>query len=299
VESPALSDIEAQHWKDIGLSEDGVCRKTFVPYETKADEEARTVKFVITTGAIDRDGDTIKVEGWDVKNWLKAGAPILWGHDGSQYPVAAGKALVKSGGALHATAQFPPAGVSERSDTLFNLIRTIGVPGATSVGFMPKKGKYAWNEERGGIDFEEQELLEFSIVSIPSNPEAVMRMSKDFAKAAASGVDLEPIRKALALIEAPEPAIEKAGRRLSAKTEASLKSARTSVDEAAKHLKDVLAEAEEEIEDAGKSAPVLMVVPNPAPPMFLVNPKDVQAAVAAVVSEQVKSAVNRARGRLD
>jgi hypothetical protein len=163
---------------------------------------------------------------------------------------------------------------------------------------------------------------------VPSNPEALLAASKDFA--AAGPESLAAFRKAFDLAEqalrkesAEEtvlvtgtPALAhfkresdgaewqdgawvKAGRRLSAKTEASLKSARTSVDEAAKHLKDVLAEAEEEIEDAGKSAPVLMVVPNPAPPMFLVNPKDVQAAVAAVVSEQVTSAINRARGRLD
>jgi hypothetical protein len=54
---------------------------------------------------------------------------------------------------------------------------------ATSVGFRPKRDKYSWNEERGGIDFEEQELLEFSVVPVPSNPEALLSASKDFAAA--------------------------------------------------------------------------------------------------------------------
>jgi HK97 family phage prohead protease len=319
VESPAVSDAETKHYAEIGLTEDGVCRKSFVPYEVKTDDEKRSVTFTITTGAVDRDNDTINVDGWDLKSYLK-NPVVLFAHRSDLPPVAKATSVVKTAGALRATTEFLPAGIYPLADQVYEMVKR-GFLRATSVGFRPKRDKYSWNEERGGIDFEEQELLEFSVVPVPSNPEALLSASKDFA--AAGPESLAAFRKAFDLAEqalskdrpsgkppeqvityvgteehvAGEPA--KAGRRLSAKTEASLKSARTSVDEAAKHLKDVLAEAEEEIEDAGKSAPVLMVVPNPAPPMFLVNPKDVQAAVAAVVSEQVESAINRARGRLD
>jgi HK97 family phage prohead protease len=326
VESPAVSDAETKHYAEIGLTEEGVCRKSFVPYEVKTDDEKRSVTFTITTGAVDRDNDTINVDGWDLKSYLK-NPVVLFAHRSDLPPVAKATSVVKTAGALRATTEFLPAGIYPLADQVYEMVKR-GFLRATSVGFRPKRDKYSWNEERGGIDFEEQELLEFSVVPVPSNPEALLSASKDFA--AAGPESLAAFRKAFDLAEQAlrkEPPDEtvlitgtaalphfkrerdgaewkdgewvKAGRRLSAKTEASIKSARNSVDEAAKHLKDVLAEAEEEIEDMPKSAPVLMVVPNPAPPMFLVNPKDVQAAVAAVVSEQVKSAVNRARGRLD
>jgi HK97 family phage prohead protease len=325
VESPAVSDAETKHYAEIGLTEEGVCRKSFVPYEVKTDDEKRSVTFTITTGAVDRDNDTINVDGWDLKSYLK-NPVVLFAHRSDLPPVAKATSVVKTAGALRATTEFLPAGIYPLADQVYEMVKR-GFLRATSVGFRPKRDKYSWNEERGGIDFEEQELLEFSVVPVPSNPEALLSASKDFA--AAGPESLAAFRKAFDLAEQAlskadpvevtvtgtaalahfkresdgaewhDGAWVKAGRRLSAKTEASLKSARVSVDEAAKHLKDVLAEAEEEIEDAGKSAPVLMVVPNPAPTMFLVNPKDVQAAIAAVVSEQVESAINRARGRLD
>jgi phage head maturation protease len=55
-----------------------------------------------------------------------------------------------------------------------------GFLAATSVGFRPLKWEYTTDKERGaddwfpGIDFEEQELVEFSIVTVPANPEALM-----------------------------------------------------------------------------------------------------------------------------
>jgi hypothetical protein len=320
VEPAAASDVEAKHYEAIGLTAEG-CRKAFEPYEVKADEETRRVSFVITTGAVDRDNDTIKVDGWDFKNWLK-NPVVLWGHNSSIPPIAKGVSLVKRGGAIHATAQFPPEGVYELADTVFGLIKHLGTPGATSVGFRPKMDKdgrprLAWNEERGGVDFEEQELLEFSIVTVPSNPEALMTMAKDFATAAGKGVDLAPIRKALDLAEqatgkAPdeavqmpaqvritggEMALEKAGRRLSTKTEASLRSAHKAASDAVGHLQEALGDAEDEMDDKA-AAPVLMVTPSPVK-TFLVNPDDVKAAVVAAVAEQVKGAINRACGRLD
>jgi hypothetical protein len=314
VEPAVASDLEAKHYEAIGLTAEG-CRKAFEPYEVKADEETRRVSFVITTGAVDRDNDTIKVDGWDFKNWLK-NPVVLWGHNSSIPPIAKGVSLVKRGGAIHATAQFPPEGVYELADTVFGLIKHLGTPGATSVGFRPKMDKdgrprLAWNEERGGVDFEEQELLEFSIVTVPSNPEALMTMAKDFATAAGKGVDLAPIRKALDLAEqgltkAPMPTppeeprpdpIEKAGRRLSTKTEASLRSAHKAASDAVGHLQEALGDAEDEMEE-GKSGPVLMVTPSPVK-TFLVNPDDVKAAVVAAVAETVKGAINLARGRLD
>lgn len=312
----ALADAEAKHLADIGLTEDGVCRKAYVPYEVKADEDSRRVSFTITTGAVDRDNDTINVDGWDLKHYLK-NPVVLFGHRSDMPPIAKALSVKKSAGALHATAEFLPAGVYPLADQVYEMVK-LGFLRATSVGFRPKRDKsgrpaMAWNEERGGIDFEEQELLEFSIVPVPSNPEALMERAKDFA--AAGSERLDAFRKALDLAEAAigKPsskgleiridgqevgaAIEKAGRRLSQKTEASLRNAHKAASDAVGHLQEALGDAEDEMEE-GKSAPVLMVTPSPAK-TFLVNPDDVKAAVVAAVAESVQSAVNRARGRLD
>jgi HK97 family phage prohead protease len=49
---------------------------------------------------------------------------------------------------------------------------------ATSVGFRPLKWSFSKDRERGGgIDFHEQELLEFSIVTVPANSEATISLT--------------------------------------------------------------------------------------------------------------------------
>lgn len=57
---------------------------------------------------------------------------------------------------------------------------------AVSVGFVPKK--WTRNEERAGyaVDFVEQELLEYSAVPVPANPEALL-------EAKSAGIDVAPM----------------------------------------------------------------------------------------------------------
>ena len=46
------------------------------------------------------------------------------------------------------------------------------------VGFRPLVWSFSKDKtRRGGIDFHEQELMEFSIVSVPANSEALMELS--------------------------------------------------------------------------------------------------------------------------
>jgi len=178
-----------------------VIRKYFVPDQVKfAKDDSRQVTFVISTAAIDREGDTIAVEGWDVENYLK-NPVVLWAHRYDQLPVAKAVSVVKSSGQLKATAEFPEPGINPLADTVFEMLRG-GFLRATSVGFRPKKSVH--NEERPGwaMDFIEQELLEFSVVPVPANPEALMEAAKGFAGAIGAGIDLSPLEKALALAKA-------------------------------------------------------------------------------------------------
>lgn len=151
------------------------------------DVEARTAKFVISTGTIDRDGDTINPAGWDLSAF-KSNPVVLWSHNTNVPPIGkATEILTKGGGKnkkLVATAQFATKEQHELADTVFQLI-VGGFLSATSVGFQPIELEF--DDDRGGIDFLKQELHEFSIVPVPSNPEATLTAAKD------AGVDVTPM----------------------------------------------------------------------------------------------------------
>lgn len=163
----------------------------------EVNEEDRSVRFTISTDSIDRHGDTVSVDGWKLENYRK-NPVVLWGHDYSMLPVGKARDLRVEDGKLKATVVFTAQGVSRFNDTVFELIKG-GFLNATSVGFSPKK--WSWSEDddrRLGIDFEEQELLEFSVVSVPANPEALI-------EARSAGADLAPVedwaRKTLGMSE--------------------------------------------------------------------------------------------------
>ena len=144
----------------------------------------RTLRFTISTATVDREKDTIAVDGWKLDGYLK-NPVVLWGHDYTQLPVAKALEVKADGDRLVATAQFPPADVHPFADTVYQLLKG-GYLRGTSVGFKPLK--YVRNEDRGGLDFTQQELLEFSIVPIPANPQALM-------EARGAKIDLAPLRE--------------------------------------------------------------------------------------------------------
>ena len=150
-----MSEIEIDH---------GVQRKTF-DAELKA-LGGRAIRFVISTGEPDRDRDTIKPSGWKLTNYRK-NPVVLWAHDARALPVARCTDVRVEDDKLVAVAEFPTSEVFEFGATVYELLKG-GFLRATSVGFRPLK--HARNGETGGTDFIEQELLEFSIVSVPANP---------------------------------------------------------------------------------------------------------------------------------
>lgn len=154
--------------------------------EAKSDaEETRRLTFTISTSSVDRDRDKVNVEGWDTAAYQK-NPVVLWAHNYRQIPVGKSRELWKDGGKLKSETEFTPKGLDSFNDTVFQLYR-MRFMRATSVGFLPKK--WNWNEERkGGIDFNEQELLEYSMVPVPANPEALM-------DAKSAGIDIQPLKK--------------------------------------------------------------------------------------------------------
>ena len=160
--------------------------------------------FVISTESVDRDRDTIALDGWKLANYRK-NPVVLWAHDYRMPPIGRSKRIAVKDGALRARVEFAPAEAYPLAETVRRLVFG-GFLKTASVGFRPMK--HVFNSERGGVDFSEQELLEWSIVPVPSNPEAL-------SDAKAAGIDVEPfvawatdLLKSLA-IEAPSSSVTK------------------------------------------------------------------------------------------
>ena len=149
----------------------GTIRKQFGDTEiTRATGPSdRVRRFVISTPGVDRDNDTIDAQGWLLDNY-KRNPVVLWAHDYSQLPLGKALDVRVEGRRLVSEAEFAEHPLA---DTVLKLIDG-GFLRATSVGFKPVR--FERNVERGGIDFKEQELLEFSVVPVPANPEAVTLM---------------------------------------------------------------------------------------------------------------------------
>lgn len=131
---------------------------------------SRAFRATISTASVDRDKDVIDPKGWRLENYRK-NPIILWQHRRDLPPIARCTDIRVSGTRLQATMEFPPKGASQLADEICNLVEA-GFLHSTSVGFLPINSAY--NPERGGTDFLEVELLEFSIVNVPANSEALI-----------------------------------------------------------------------------------------------------------------------------
>lgn len=129
----------------------------------------RRMRFILSTNAVDRDNDVIDQNGWKLDAYRK-NPTVLWAHDYSALPVARCVDIRVDGNRLVAEAEFPPPEVYPFGAQVHALLEGKYL-GATSVGFRALKA--IQNRERDGVDYVEQELLEWSIVPVPAHPEAL------------------------------------------------------------------------------------------------------------------------------
>lgn len=163
-------------------------RKSFRSQIKGIDTERRRIDFVISTESVDRYGDVIRVKGWDLKPY-KSNPVVLFGHNSRDLPVGQAIKTWKEDGALRSTAQFATKEENPFADNVFRMYQGRFLR-ATSVGFMPREWDFLQDEEGNitGYDFKKSELLEFSCVPVPANPEALMDMR-------AKGIDTKPIKE--------------------------------------------------------------------------------------------------------
>jgi HK97 family phage prohead protease len=168
----------------------GVRKQMLAPAEVVSVDE-RVLRWTISTGVVDREMDAISVTGWDLANYRK-NPVVLWAHDSSRLPIGRAIDVGVTDGALKATVEFIPPETPEGgqfAESVYRLARS-GFLAATSVGFRPLEWTFTRDPERGGddwfpgIDFERQELVELSIVTVPANPEALLEPGEGTAIAA-------------------------------------------------------------------------------------------------------------------
>jgi len=144
------------------------------------------VDFIISTEDTDRDQDLISVDGWDLDNY-KQNPVILWAHDSRKPPIAKSINIATEDNKLKSTALFMSREMSSFAYSVGQMYKE-GFLNAVSVGFRPLKAKWAPDEESRpyGIDYFKQELLEYSCVPVPANPNALID-AKNF------GIDMVPV----------------------------------------------------------------------------------------------------------
>lgn len=147
--------------------------KSFDSEIDSVSEDNREVTFVITTEAKDRDGDIIRANGWNFKHWMD-NPVVLWGHDYSGYPIGKGVKIWTDTESkkIYSTVKFMEPDLSIEADRVYRMIKA-GYLKATSVGFRSSDYEFLKDDDNG-IEFKEQELLEFSVVTVPANPEALI-----------------------------------------------------------------------------------------------------------------------------
>lgn len=144
--------------------------------ECKANDEERTITAVISTSSVDRQGEVVVAKGVDLEKFMK-NPVVLWAHNYSSTPIGKTIFIDKKRKAL--IAKFKVAD-TEKAEEIYQLYKD-GFLSAFSIGFSIKKShkptpeeikkRPEWADAWRIID--EWELLEFSAVPVPANPEAL------------------------------------------------------------------------------------------------------------------------------
>jgi hypothetical protein len=99
------------------------------------DDGSRIVRFCLSDGSVDRMGDRIAVNGWELGAYRK-NPTVLWAHDSSAPPIGRMVRDFVTNEKLMGDVQFASADVYPFADTIYRLV-TEGFIKAGSVGFLP------------------------------------------------------------------------------------------------------------------------------------------------------------------
>ena len=145
-------------------------KKSLLTFEIVKQEE-NGGEIVISTPAVDRDRDRVLPEGARTTSYMR-NPVVQWGHNYAEPWATVGRTNALEIGTDGIKASFEFREAANDTDPL-HIVRTLwdgGFVNTASIGFNPLQ----WEEnDHGGFDFTEWELLEWSLVPIPANQEAL------------------------------------------------------------------------------------------------------------------------------
>lgn len=159
-------------------------------------------QITISTAAVDRDRDRVMPLGANLDNY-KANPVVQWGHNYKDPWATIGKTTQLDITEKGISASFEFRQPVNDSDPMA-IIRSLwdsGLVKTASIGFNPLQ----WDEnDHGGYDFNEWELLEWSLVPIPANQEALRLAVKSLADAPLIVLDTEKKAESEPVIDTPD-----------------------------------------------------------------------------------------------
>lgn len=146
---------------------------------SKEQIENRQAEFVISTETVDSYGTVFRMDGWDLTRYNQ-NPIVLYGHrswDGNPDSIIGTGEVFREDGKLIGRVTFEDAEFNPTAEKVFRKVQA-GTLRMASIGANPSEAH--WGKKEAGEDpevlyFDRQELLEFSIVPIGSNPDALKR----------------------------------------------------------------------------------------------------------------------------
>lgn len=156
-----------------------VTREIQVRALTTEQIEKRQVEFVISTESIDTYGTVFRADGWDLSRYEK-NPIVLYGHrswDSNPDVIIGTGEVFREDKLLIGRVTFETEDINPLAEKVYRKVQA-GTLRMASIGANPTKGH--WGVKDAGEDpevlyFDRQELLEFSIVPVGSNPDALKR----------------------------------------------------------------------------------------------------------------------------
>lgn len=156
-----------------------VTREAVIRAISDSNKENREAEFVISTETQDTYGTVFKMLGWDLTRY-NANPVVFYAHrshsDNPDTLIGISEVFVE-GDKLIGRVRFEDADTNPLAEKVWKKVQA-GTLRMASIGANPKRGH--WGDEKLGEDadviyFDETELLEWSIVPIGSNPDALKR----------------------------------------------------------------------------------------------------------------------------
>lgn len=142
-------------------------------------EEERSAEFVISSEAVDSYGTVFKADGWDLARYQKNPIVTYNHRDNSENPdtVIGTSEVRQEDGLVIAKLFFENGEDNPVAEKIFRKVKN-GILRGASHWFQPHEGRFGnkdLGEDPDVLYFTRQELMAWSVVTIPSNPEALAR----------------------------------------------------------------------------------------------------------------------------